>query len=251
MSTRIFNADYFDFKQLAIDEKFIKTKVANTEYAFNTCIEAGQHNKNIGLITEAGYGVRTGIEDFRKRMRGYRQYFEVCSRNVGLMPILKRFVLMDLPKDVKITDTKYDYLVSAISYNFKHLNKKRKHIIILCNFENLPGLRQFGAIYKLTCEVKNRGGIVLSINGAKLADLHNKAKRHSDVRNFLGAFDWREMPPPSPEELGQHCFNRGVLGKRIIDRLLKKCFDFRVLNIEINKIREMLIKRGYITPPTI
>ncbi|MFN4945605.1 MAG: hypothetical protein ACK5FG_02780, partial [Chryseotalea sp.] len=41
---------------------------------------------------------------------------------------------------------------------------------------------------------------------------------------------------------------RGVLGKIIIDKLIKDTSDFRTLNKKINNIKELSIKRGYIKP---
>jgi|GEM_PF-6266277 len=246
MDNDLYNGDYFDFKKLAVPERFIKTNTNNCKYAFETCLEVAKGNKCVGLITEPGYGARSGIEDFIKVTREYKEYYGLCSRSNNLKKILSDFLRGELPAFADINGSNEDSLISAISYHFNNINRKRKRIMIFYNLENLTGLRPFGVLYKLAGEMKDVSGVLVSINAVRFAQLQKLAAKHSDINNFLTVFEWRELPPPSPDELGQHCFNRGALGKRVVNKLLAKASDFRILNMEINKIRELLVKKGYV-----
>ena len=249
MGKNFFNEEHFDFKKLALDERFIKTKTDNCEYAFSTCLEVADNKTCVGLITEPGYGTRSGIEDFIKKSRKYKESYGQCSREKPLKAILTDFLMHELPPFVKIHETSEDYLIEALSHHFKNIDAKRKRIMIFYSTESWVGLRPFSALYRLSSELKNETGILISINASRFRQLQKLASKHSDINNFLSSFDWRELPPPSLAELGQHCFNRGVYGKRIVDRLLNKASDFRILNMEINKIRDLLVKKGYLKTP--
>jgi hypothetical protein len=238
-----YNEDYFDFKRLAIDERFIKTTTANCTYAYDTCLNAASKLKCIGLINEAGYGVRSGIEDFTKRTR-YKYYYGICTKTKRLKKILTEFLYIDIPIFIKLDSSNEDYLVNAIGHLFRN-ETKRNRLMIFYNAENLS-LREYGVVYRLVTEVKRHAGVVLSINGNKFLKLQNWSTKHPDISNFLTCFTWEELPPPDSRELGQHCVARGILGKKIIDRLINRINDFRILNMEINKIRDLLAKKGYL-----
>jgi hypothetical protein len=246
MDKDLYNEEYFDFKKLAIPERFVKTKTKNCEYVFNTCIEIATKNSCVGLITEPGYSARSGIEDFQKNTRKYKDYFGPCSKSNNLKAILTDFLLRMLPPFVKINETNENYLMSSIGHHFKKIDSRRERIMIFYNIENLTGRKPFGVLYTLTHQIRNQAGVLVTINAARFQQLQNLAVKHSDISNFLSVFKWRELPAPSRPELGQHCFNRGALGKRVVDRLLNKAGDFRILNMEINKIRDLLVKKGYL-----
>jgi hypothetical protein len=243
MESDFYKEDYFDFKRLAIDERYIKTPAGNCEYAYQTCLSAAKDNTRVGLITEPGYGIRSGIEDFIKRT-GFRYYYAKCTNAKRLKQILIEFLYVDIPIFIKLENSNVDHLVKSIGYKFR--NDERKHrIIVLYNCENLS-IREFGALYNLSEETKGHAGFVIGLNKARFKLLQNISTKLSDVNNFLSVFDWRELPPPDPNELAQHCLSRGVLAKKLIDRLLDKASDFRILNREINKIRTLLIDKGYL-----
>ncbi len=244
MENDLYNEDYFDFKRLAIDERFIKTTTANCTYAYDTCLSAASTLKCIGLINETGYGVRTGIEDFIKRTR-YKYYYGIRTKTKRLKKILTEFLYVDIPIFIKLHSTHEDYLVNAIGHLFRN-ETKRKRLIIIYNAENLS-LREYGVVCRLVEEIKRHAGVVLSINASKFRKLQIWSTKHSEISNFLACFIWEELPPPDARELGQHCLSRGILGKKIIDRLINRASDFRILNMEINKLRGLLVDKGYLT----
>lgn len=241
-----FNEDYIDFKKLAIDEKYIKTKTDNCEYVLNMCIESATDKKFIGLITEPGYSTQSGILDFTKFKRNYKYYFDICTRSKGLKKSLIGFLQKELPPFINLNSSNEDYLVSAMGHYFKTIDVNRKRLIIFHNTENLSGLKGYGTIYKLSEKVRNLSGILITINNAKFETLQKLSNKHSDIYNLLSVFEWKILPPPSTKELSSHCFARGILGNKLIEKLLKTASNFRILNREINKIRDLCIKRGYI-----
>lgn len=250
MEKRLINPDFFDLKRLTINERHIKTKTANCEYVFDACIEAATRNLHIGIITEPGYSAHSGIKDFTNQYKLCRYYYDVCSGSRNLKEILIGFVLQDLPPFIKINRTNEDYLVKAIGHYNKHIGSpKKSRIMIIYSVENLKRNQSFGDLYKLSQALKGYSGLLISVNATCFGRLQVLAERYSHIKNFISAFDWRQLPPPDPKELGQHCIARGVLAKNVIDKLLNKVSDFQMLNREINRIREELSEKGYLQFP--
>ena len=181
-------------------------------------------------------------------MPNVKYYFEVCTASKGLRKTLVDFLQLELPPFINVNQSSEDYLVNALSYYFNNINSKRKRLIALHNFENYSGIKNYGIVQKLSEKLKDTSGMVITLNERKFNQLTNISEKRSDIQKFLLAFDWRLIPPPSPQELGTYCVARGVLGKIIIDKLIKDTSDFRTLNKKINNIKELSIKRGYIKP---
>jgi hypothetical protein len=250
MDSAFYNEKYFDFELLKIPAAFIKVNSENCSYAYDSCLRAAQRKETIVLIKERGYGVHSGIADFIKKTR-YKYYHAVCSPNNQLKEILCKFLFLEFPEVVNFTYATEHDLTSSFIYLLKEdiLHRKRNvnRIIILRNIDTLY-VKSISTMGRLVKELKGVVGIVGTISSDGFEKLKIQGEHYTDTGDFVidSSVQWETVPPPKPNELADYCIARGVLGKRVIDKIIKDYPNFIALERKIEGIKINLKEKGFL-----
>ncbi len=150
---------------------------------------------------------------------------------------------------VELGNTIDDHLVNALAYLFKEeLNKSHRQnkIIILRRVENL-NQNGLSTLELMTRKMNGIIGILFTISDSdyntRILGLGDQKKC---LKDLITRAKWERIDPPSPENLAAYCFKRGVLGEKIILKLISKYPDYKLLRHKIDEIRDTFIKEGYI-----
>jgi len=241
----LLNDNYFNYEKLRLNESKFRVETANEAFIIDQAIKMRNGNQSIGLIAEPGYGVYTSflkyVSDFTSKNRYYLlepkkgEKFQTC---------LAYIVQQDIPPFiVKFQSAQDTHLINSITHLFKgELSKKR--LILIYNIQNLNdgGLASLGLLIK---SLKNVCGIILSVDPSTYAWIQKRSAKETFLRDLLTDVNaWVELAPPTTKELGNLCIQRGILARKVIDELLKNSQDFKMLNVEIDKVRTLLKDKG-------
>lgn len=252
MINQTVNSEHFDFGRLSLQtNSFLIESFHNYKFVQQRCQEAALEKKAIVLLTEPGYGTKTAIEKYLKTF-GTRYYFADCAPSYKMRAILTDFMSIDLPASVPLYASQARHLVDGLAYLFSNVNGgAKKRILILHNVQNLP-LKEFEIIHNLILKIKGMCGVLITMSNKRLQELEVQSEKETYLRDFLTEhYGWYRLQQPDLNELKAYCMERGIIGLPIIERLLKKGTDFKLLNLEIEKIKELLIKRGFVMPEKI
>jgi hypothetical protein len=242
------NLEYYNLELLKIPSRLIKAPGRNSENISNRCVEIARGKEIVGIIQDPGYGIGTGINLFKRTTR-FEHFDFTCTQTITTNEILLAILRKCTDNVVELGDTIDDHLVNALAYLFKEeLAKSHRpdKIIILRDVENLK-LIGLSTLELMTRKMNGIIGILFTISGT---DYNNRILGQGDKKKFLKDLatrvKWEGIDPPSPEDLAAYCFKRGVLGEKIILKLISKYPDYKLLGHKIDEIRDSFIKEGYI-----
>lgn len=242
------NLQNYNLELLKIPSRLINAPGKNSESICNRCIEIARRNEIVGIIHESGYGVGSGLNLFKRTTR-FDYYDFMCTKTITTNEILLTILRKCTGNIVSLGDTIDDHLVNALAYLFKEeLNKSHRpnKIIILRGVENLT-LRGLSTLDLITRKMNGLIGILFTISETDYNKrILGKGDKQKYLKDLATRVKWERIEPPSSEDLAAYCFKRGVLGEKIVLKLISKYPDYKLLGHKIDEIRDALIKEGYI-----